>query len=280
MVQDFFPVQERARVFSLLMLVLSASPLLAPSIGGLVVTWWSWRIIFAILTVIGALNFAMVYWLLPEGHAPPDTEVSLRIPAILQSFKRVLKVPDFYVYALAGSFSFAGLFVYITGSASIFMDEFHVSSAVYAGIFAFLVTGMLGGGQLNLIFTKRLISQTIFKTALILQVIVAAIFFAGSIGGGFGFWSTILILFILLACTGMTGPNANSLALAPFSGIAGVASSLLGFIQLALGSIISAAVGLMDFRGALPTAATMSISSLIGLIILLTLGRSLAAQSN
>lgn len=116
MVRDFFPVEDSAKVFSLLMLVLSVSPLLAPTVGGFVVTAWGWRVIFATLAGLGIMNLALVYFVLPEKFVPDYTTRSLNFKSIMQGFKEILKVPQFSMYTFAGSFSFAGLFVYIAGS--------------------------------------------------------------------------------------------------------------------------------------------------------------------
>jgi DHA1 family bicyclomycin/chloramphenicol resistance-like MFS transporter len=267
MVLDFFPAKDAAKVFSLLMLVLSVSPLLAPTIGSFVVVALGWRAVFAILAAIAASNIAMIYYLLPNEHVL-DPDRSLKPRVILANFQSILRVREFTVYTLAGSFSFAGLFVYVAGSPAIFMEGFHLSAQAYGAVFAFLAVGMIGGGQLNLIFTRKFSHQQVFKIALIVQVTCAAIFFAGSFGRGFALPSTISFLFLILACSGITYPNAAALALSPLTKNIGSASALLGFLQLSLGSLMSAAVGFLAIPGTLPTAATMSISATLGLVIL------------
>jgi DHA1 family bicyclomycin/chloramphenicol resistance-like MFS transporter len=267
MVLDFFPAKDAAKVFSLLMLVLSVSPLLAPTIGSFVVVALGWRAVFAILAAIAASNIAMIYYLLPNEHVL-DPDRSLKPRVILANFQSILRVREFTVYTLAGSFSFAGLFVYVAGSPAIFMEGFHLSAQAYGAVFAFLAVGMIGGGQLNLIFTRKFSHQQVFKIALIVQVTCAAIFFAGSFGQGFALPYTILFLFLILACSGITDPNAAALALSPLTKNIGSASALLGFLQLSLGSLMSAAVGFLAIPGTLPTAATMSISATLGLVIL------------
>jgi DHA1 family bicyclomycin/chloramphenicol resistance-like MFS transporter len=267
MVLDFFPAKDAAKVFSLLMLVLSVSPLLAPTIGSFVVVALGWRAVFAILAAIAASNIAMIYYLLPNEHVL-DPDRSLKPRVILANFQSILRVREFTVYTLAGSFSFAGLFVYVAGSPAIFMEGFHLSAQAYGAVFAFLAVGMIGGGQLNLIFTRKFSHQQVFKIALIVQVTCAAIFFAGSFGQGFALPYTILFLFLILACSGITYPNAAALALSPLTKNIGSASALLGFLQLSLGSLMSAAVGFLAIPGTLPTAATMSISATLGLVIL------------
>ena len=137
MVRDFFPARESARILSLLMLVLSVSPLFAPTIGGLVATTIGWAWIFVILAAFALFLIIVIGLLLPEGHQP-DTEISLRPRAILKGFVAIIRHPQFYTYAFAGAFAFAGLFVYVTGSPIIFIDSFHVDPRGYGLIFAAL----------------------------------------------------------------------------------------------------------------------------------------------
>jgi DHA1 family bicyclomycin/chloramphenicol resistance-like MFS transporter len=267
MVRDFFPVKEGARVFSILMLILGVSPLLAPTFGSFIVTAWGWQSVFASLAGIVTLFTAAIFFFLPEGH-PPDPTISLKIKPIYDTFKIILREPQFFVYTLAGSFSFAGLFVYVAGSPAIFMDTFQVSAKMYGAIFAFLSIGMIGGGQVNLFLTRRHENEKIFKLALIGQVIASVLFFIGTVQGWYGLEATIGFIFFILLGAGLTYPNAAAIALAPFSKNAGSASALLGFLQMGLGALLSSAVGLLDYRGSLPTAAVMAASSTIGLFIL------------
>ncbi len=267
MVRDFFPVEDSAKVFSLLMLVLSVSPLLAPTVGGFIVAHASWRVIFATLVGLGLMNLALSYFVLPEKYIPDRTTTSLNPKSIALGFKEILKVRQFSTFVFAGSFSFAGLFVYIAGSPTMFMEGFKVSAQVYGVIFAVLAVGMIGGGQLNLLLTKKFTSPQIFKTALFVQVIMSAIFLIGVYFNWFTLYPTVAILFLLLTCAGVTYPNAVALALAPFEKNAGAASALLGFLQLGVGSVASALVGLLDIPGSLPMALAMFTSALVGFII-------------
>src|SRR5580704_7432124 len=90
MVRDFFPVQETARIISLLILILGASPLLAPSVGGYISQHLGWQWVFIILALVAAANIALTFLYLPPGH-PPDRTVSLRPAPIIRNFAAVLK---------------------------------------------------------------------------------------------------------------------------------------------------------------------------------------------
>ncbi|HTJ29570.1 MAG TPA: Bcr/CflA family efflux MFS transporter, partial [Acidobacteriaceae bacterium] len=121
MVRDFFPVKESARVLSLLFLVIGLSPLLAPTVGSLLVAGLGWRWIFIVLASIALLILLATILFLPEGHTP-DHSVSLLPLPMLRSFWAILAMPQFILYTLAGAFSFSGLFAFVAGSPLVFMD--------------------------------------------------------------------------------------------------------------------------------------------------------------
>lgn len=267
MVRDFFPIHESSKIFSLLMLILGVSPLLAPTVGGFVATQWGWQSVFILLATITALILAVVFFYLPEGREP-NPEVSLRFKPTMRGFWVILKDPQFYTYSIAGAFSFAGLFAYVAGSPIIFMDGFKVTANTYGAIFAFLSVGMIGGNQLNILVTRKFSSERIFKTALMLQVIVSAAFLMGTLSGGWGLIPTIILFFAYLSCVGFTYPNAAALAMAPFAKNAGSASALLGFIQMGAGALASTVVGIFDSNATLPTASIMMIAVGLGAVVL------------
>ena len=268
MVRDFFPARESAKILSLLILVLSVSPLFAPTIGGLVATTVGWAWIFVILAAFALFLIIIIGLLLPEGHQP-DTEISLRPRAILKGFVAIIRHPQFYTYAFAGAFAFAGLFVYVTGSPIIFIDSFHVDPRRYGLIFATLAMSFIGGSQLNIWLTRRHADRKIFRLAVICQNIVMLAILGGTLGGWYGLTANIVLLMLYLPFCGMAYPNAAAIALEPFSKNIGSASALLGFLQMSIGAFASTGVGFLRASSAAPIFAVMAATAVIGLVILL-----------
>ena len=235
MVRDFFPVKDTAKFLSLLFLFIAASPLLAPTVGSLVISAFGWKAAFFALAGVVATILALVYFLLPEGHTP-DPDISLRLGPILAEYVAIIRNPRFATYALAGAFSFAGLFTYVAGSPIIFMDGFGVSPPTYSLIFAVLACGFIGCSQLNVLLLRWYESESLFFCFVALQVMTAMIFLIGALADCYGLAGTMVLLFLFLGCVGLTNPNASALAMAPFTKNAGSASALLGFFQLGIGA--------------------------------------------
>ncbi|RBL91493.1 multidrug effflux MFS transporter [Chitinophaga flava] len=280
MVRDLFPVKENAKVFALLVLVLGASPMLAPTIGSYVTAAFNWHTIFIVLAAMGVLILlATILWL-PESYQP-DTSLSLKPGPITRSFWTVATTPQFYTYAFAGATAFSGLFAYVSGSPQIFMDVYHLDGKTYGWIFAGLSIGFIGSSQINSLLLKRFESQQIVLVALTLHVITGLILAFCAWNNWLSLTGLLVLLFVYLCCMGYVNPNTSALCLAPFGKNAGTASALMGALQMGIGALASTFVSLFDSHSTLPLALTIAGSSVMALTILMAgrkqIGTAMAA---
>lgn len=267
-VRDVFPVEENAKVFSLLILILGVSPILAPTVGSYIITAFGWPVIFIVLAVVTALILLAVIFWLPESKKA-DPTFSLRPKPILTGFVNVLREPQFTTYAFAGAIASAGLFAYLAGSPFVFMELYDVSEQQYGWIFAAIAAGLIGCSQLNNLLLKNFNSEQIIRVVLFSQSAVGLVLITGTSFGFLGLYTTIFLMFLFLSCQGFTFPNSAALAMAPFTKGAGSASALMGAFQMACGAIASALVGLFFNGTAVPMAAIMAGCSIAGFIILM-----------
>ncbi len=268
MVRDLFPVEENAKIFSTLMLIVGVSPMLAPTIGGYLTAGIGWQYVFVVLTGLGILLLTSVYFFLPESKQP-DKNFSLQPVVITKNFLAVLKIPQFYVYTLVGAVASAGLYAYISGSPYIFMEIYKVSERHYGWIFAIIAGGLITSAQINTLLLKTYKSEQIIPIALTVQAFTGIMLVVGSAYGWVNLYTTVLGMFIFLSCQGFTFPNASALSMAPFSKNAGSASALLGFIQMAIGAGASALVSILANKTAVPMTGIMASCSFTALCFLL-----------
>jgi DHA1 family bicyclomycin/chloramphenicol resistance-like MFS transporter len=276
MVRDFFPAHETAKIISLLILVISASPLLAPSVGVFVAVHLGWQWVFIVLALfVGFMMVVSRFWL-PAGH-PPDASVELRLRPVLQNYAVVLREPQFLTYALAGAFAFSGLLVYVASSPIIFMEVFHVSTQMFGAIFAGLSVAFIGSNQVNVFLLRRFSSEQIFLGSLLVQCPVSLLLLVGTLMGWFGLAATLVLLFISLSSLGLAYPNAAALALVPFDHNIGSAAAMLGFLQIGVSGLASASIGIFNSHTLVPVALIMAATSWLGVVILL-IGRRFIPQ--
>jgi DHA1 family bicyclomycin/chloramphenicol resistance-like MFS transporter len=267
MVRDFFPVKDSARIFSLLMLVVGVSPMLAPTVGSYITVLFGWHAIFIALLLLGLLNLLTTIFILPDNFKP-DLTISLKPSPIVKGFLAVAFRPEFFTYAFTGAISFAGLFAYVAGSPVVFMEVFQVSTEMYGWIFAFLSIGLIGSSQVNSLLLKKYSSAQIIPIALICQVLVTIAFYLGIINNWIGVFGAITFLFLFLACIGFTNPNTIALTLAPFRKNAGTASALMGAIQMGMGAIAASALSIFHTKSAEPMILVMFSTSILSLVVL------------
>jgi DHA1 family bicyclomycin/chloramphenicol resistance-like MFS transporter len=267
MVRDLFPVKDIPKVFSLLMLVVGLSPMLAPTIGGYVTAYYGWHVVFLILMGLGIIILIGAMIELPNTYVP-DTSISLKPKPIITNFISILKEPQFYTYAFTGAVAFSGLFTYVAASPILFMTIFKVDPKTYGWIFAFMSLSFISASQLNSVLLRRFKSEQMIFGALITQTILSIIFLVAALNNWLGLYETIALLFLFLACLGISNPNTAGLTLAPFTRNAGSASALMGAIQLGLGALASFVVGIFVIDSVVPMVVIMCITTIAAFVIL------------
>jgi len=276
-VRDSFPVHESAKIFSLLILILGVSPIIAPSAGSLLIGTFHWSSIFYAMIGITASVLLAVIFFLPETK-PADPSFSLKPGPILRGFASVIRHPQFFTYSVTGALSGAGLFAYLAGSPFIFMEYFKVSQAQYGYIFALIAAGLITASQLNNLVLKKYKSEQVVLMTLTVQTTVGLLLCIGSVLSLLDVATTIVLLAIFLSCQGFSFPNSAALSLAPFKREAGTASALMGALQMAMGALASALVGILHDNTTLPMSAVMATCASTGLLILIFARRRAAAR--
>lgn len=267
MVRDLFDSKESAKIFSLLILILGVSPLLAPTIGGYLAVHLGWASVFVVLAAIALVILSVVFFKLPESHSGDLTHVLHPMP-IVRNYLSILREPQFYTYAISGAVGFSGLFVYLAASPTIFMEIFGVSEQTYGWIFAFIAMGLIGMSQVNVILIKKFSNEGILLSALLALTVASFIFLICSYFGWYNLYSVVGTMFVFLCCIGLSNPNSASLAMAPFGSKAGSAAAMLGFLQMAAGALVSVCVGVLKAQQLFPLAWIFVGTSVVAVIIL------------
>src|SRR5438552_8542238 len=124
-VRDLFFARESGRVFSLLLLILGVSPILAPLVGGQLIGWFEWRVVFWVITGLAIFGLLGVMLRVPETHRH-EHKRSLNIKKVLGVYYELLADRTFIGYAVTGGLGMAGLYTYIVATPFVFIQLFHV----------------------------------------------------------------------------------------------------------------------------------------------------------
>lgn len=272
MVRDYFPPSETAKIFSMLMLVIGISPILAPTMGGYIIEIWGWHYIFVFLTVLTVLISLGVIFILPKSK--PNTNISLLPTPIIRGFWKVLKNPQFLIYSIAGGTASSGLYAYLSGSPFVMMEIYGLNEKQYGWIFALLAAGLITTSQLNTLMLKKFSSEIISKYALMVQATAGSLMLILALVNSLTLSGIVILIFCFLACQGFVFPNTSALALNPFSKSAGSASALLGTIQLSIGAVASVLVSIAHNRTNIPMITIMAACAISSYLILLFIPKS------
>jgi DHA1 family bicyclomycin/chloramphenicol resistance-like MFS transporter len=267
MVRDLFEPREAARVFSTLMLVMGVAPILAPLVGSYILLWLGWQAIFLVLAAYGIASLAAAALALPESHAgSPDR--SLRLGPVLREYARILAMPAFHRNVGASAVSMGGMFAYITASPFVFIELLGLAVDTYGWLFGANALGLIGASQLNRALLARTSPRRILFGTLVVQVAAGGALLAAALTGIGGIAGLVVPLFVFIACLGLILPNASAAALAPFAASAGSASALMGAIQFGVAGVVSALVGAVHARSAVPMAAAIALCAVGGLALM------------
>ncbi len=266
MVTDYYNSREAARVFSLLMLVIGISPILAPSIGAFMLNHVDWHYIFLFLTVLATIIFIGTQFFLPESYAG-NKSFSLAPPAIVKSFWSVFRNKTFISYCIVGSIASSATYAYLAGSPYLMQQYFGLSKGEYGFAFAFVASAMIIATQLNRWLLKRWTSPQISYLANLWQAIIGIIMIAVLAAGYLQISNMILLIFCFLFGYGFIFPNTSAIAMEPMRSLAGSASALLGCIQMGIGAFASAMVSFLHNQTPWPMIAVMSTAA-VGSFIL------------
>jgi len=276
MVRDLFEVKDNAKVFSMLMLVVAVSPIIAPTLGGYLTSALGWRSVFIALIIVDIIVITSAYFLLPESKGP-NPNFSLRPGAIIKNFSGVITHPQFYTFALTAAISASGLYAYIGGSPHVFMELFHVTEKQYGWIFALIAMGLIGASQVNSLLLRTYTSAQLIRVALFCQSIVGITMVCLTLLGWSDLFVTIFLIFLFLCTQGFVFPNASALSLAHFGHTAGSASALLGAIQMTIGACTSALVSMLQDHTSLPMTGVMACCAITALSVF-SFGKRIIAQ--
>jgi len=266
-VHDLFSGSETARVLSALVMVFGVSPIIAPTIGGLVAAALGWRFIFLILATIAFFVLIAVCRFLRESKGS-DTSISLHPKKIVFEYLNLFREPAFVIYTFASAVAVGGFFSYISGSPFAYMELLGLNVTQFGWMFSANAVGLIAASQLNRVWLKRRNSAEVLLIATAVQFFVVMLLVAVPFGEPGSKIGTISLIFCYLFCFGFVSPNAMALALQPFTRNAGSASALMGSLQMVVGAMASGAVSYLHNGTALPMIWVMAGCTTVSLAVL------------
>ncbi|WP_409274920.1 multidrug effflux MFS transporter [Neobacillus sp. SCS-31] len=254
-VRDLYTGKELTKFFTLMVLVGNLGPIIAPIVGGAILSFQDWNWVFIVLACIGVVLTITVSFKLKET-LPPEKRVPSNLPQVLGNFGTLFKNKEFMGYAFTQGFITAGIFAYVSGIPFVYQNIYGVTPQQFSLLFGInglaLIIGSQSVGRLTNIISER----TFLKIGLGLAnvsgfcLLIALLLEAPLIG-------VIIPVFFFLTSISMIGTTSFTLAIQSQGHMAGSASALLGVLPFVMGSLSAPLVGIGGAYTGVPMAAVI-----------------------
>ena len=275
-VRDLHTGHDAARLMSLLMLVFSVSPILAPLAGSLLIESLGWRSVFWAVTAAAALGLVLLATSLRETRPAADRANST-LRSALQGYGVLLRDRHFLGLVLIGAFSLSSFFAYLANSSFVLIDHYGLSPRQYSIAFGVNAAAFIGTSQFTGKLTGRFGLPPVVKAAATGHAAVMVSLLAVNLLGFDQLPVMLALLFVGFGFLGLVIPTTAVLALDNHGRIAGTASALMGTLQFVVGAVVMATVGLFVDGTARPMLAGIAACALVAFAMAqITLGRTSA----
>jgi MFS transporter, DHA1 family, multidrug resistance protein len=270
-VRDLFTGLSAAKLLSRLMLVMGAAPILAPTLGGIVLGWTSWRGVFVVLAVIGLAMIAAAALALPET-LPLDRRRNGGVVGTIRDYGRLFTDRSYIGLILVAGLAMAALFAYVAGSSFVFQEQYGMSEQQFGFVFGAGAVGLIAATQFNVRLLRRWSPSQILMSALAFGAVMGLILLLFAVTGFGGLIGILVPLWLVLVSAGLAFPNAPALALSRHGEAAGTAAALLGAVQFGVGAIVSPMVGVLG-NDAVAMSAVVAGGLVMSMLVLLVVVR-------
>lgn len=258
-VRDRFSGQEAAKVFSLIGMVRSLAPLLAPVFGAAIIHFFPWEGIFVFLTIYALIVAFFIYKDLPESFTYTKQN-------IIESYKLVLTHKKAMKAMLVLAISFGAFFIIIAKTSYIYIEYFGIKTDYFPLFFGINFIILIAMIKVNVKLLKTYEAKNIAKYATLIQFCVGIIFLL--IHKDMNLILTVIIIASYMSMMAFIFGNCMSLAIEHFSKNAGVASGVIGVLQFGLGALISSVALNFDNNGFFVIAFSITFLSIISFLIM------------
>ncbi|MDJ0931556.1 multidrug effflux MFS transporter [Breoghania sp.] len=264
-VRDCFEGRQMARVMSLTMMVFILVPVIAPSIGQLMILAGHWRWIFGLLTIGSAIVAGWTALHIPETLHPED-RTRISFSSIMTNYRITLTTRQTVGYMIAVALMFGGMFGFLNSVQQIMVDVYDMGAAfplVFAGIALSIAVASMLNSRFVVKLGMRVIAHYAMATMAVIYVIHALIANLGLDS----IWTFAPLMAAAMCCFGLMMANLNSLAMVPIGHIAGSAAAIIGFVGTTGGTIPGYFIGQAFDGTIIPFTTGFAILSIAALVV-------------
>lgn len=277
-IRDLHTGADATRLMSLIMLVFSVSPILAPLTGSALIVPFGWRAVFVAVTIAAIFSFLMVMFLLKETR-PPEERVEVSVRSVLDGFGILLRDWRFLGLTFIGGFGMASFFAFLASSSFIYIGHFGLTPTQYSLAFSVNAIGFIGASQFSGTLAERFGISRVVSVAVACFTAMSVLMFVVVAAGVDNLAVLMALLFVAFAWLGLVIPSTMVLSLEDHGPIAGMASALGGTLQMITGAVMIAIASAFFNGRPMPMVTTIAVCAVIAFVLSrLTLRPNEAAQ--
>ena len=272
-IRDLHTGVEATKLMSLVMLVFSISPILAPLTGSALIVPFGWRAVFVAVTSAAVIALVLVASLLPETR-PPEERVGGGVLHVLRNFGELLHDWHYLGLTFIGGLGMASFFTFLSTSSFVYIGHYGITPTQYSLAFSVNAVGFIGASQFAGSLGGRFGLGPVVMTALCAYSGFAVLLLALTLVDFDSLRVLIPLLFVSFGFLGLVIPSTMVLSLEDHGPVAGIAAALGGTLQMLTGGVVIAIAALFFDGTSLPMVATIALTAVGALAIgASTLGR-------
>jgi DHA1 family bicyclomycin/chloramphenicol resistance-like MFS transporter len=271
-IRDLHTGVEATRLMSLVMLVFSVSPILAPLIGSALIVPFGWRAVFAAITIVALAGLLLVTFALPETW-PAEKRVQTKMSSVLSGYGRLLRDARFLGLTFIGAFGMSSFFTFLATGSFVYIEHYGLTPTEFSLAFSVNAIGFIGASQFAARLGARFGIARVISAAVTAFALLSVTLFAITLSGVDSLAVLMAMLFCAFACLGLVVPTTMVLAMDDHGPIAGMASALGGTLQMVTGGMMIVVVSVFFDGTSLPMVTTIAGCSIAAFVLArLTLG--------
>jgi len=265
-VRDLYTGRAAATLLSRLILVMGTAPVLAPTLGAWILSFTSWRGVFAVLALYALVLVPVAVRSLPET-LPPERRVTSGVLGTLRTYRGLLRDRTFVGLVLVAGLAMSAVMSYVSGASFVFQEQFGLNQQQFGLAFSSGAIWLILASQLNPVLLRRFEPRQLLLGAIAVAAAAGLLLVTVAASGVGGLFGVLVPLWMVLLSVGFGLPNAPAVALARHGETAGTAAALLGATQFGVGALISPVVGLLG-NDAAAMGATIAGGLVLSLLVL------------
>lgn len=260
-VRDRCEPHEAARAFSILMAIVAFGPILAPSVGGVVVTAFGWRGVFAFQALLAVVLLIAMHVVLVEERATRSAR-PLSLPMVALDYHTLIRDRAFIGYTLAGSFGMAALFAYVTGAPTVLIERYGLSPQQFGWLLAANGFTFMAASRFNIVALRKQTPEQLLERTVWVPSLIGLGLVALTLAFEVPLWLFVVLQLSFFVAVARITPQAAALGLGPYAHIAGAASAMMGALQSTIPMLVGFALAYFNDGEPATLAVMMSIGAL------------------